>query len=315
MPRNRQRVGRIMPGTFASVIRAYMKSAKWDALADSTKKNYTLVLNIAELEGGLGGCSVQVIRPALIQGFLDGLAETPGRQSIAKTALKAVEKFAVVRDLVPHTFMTGTTVLGSETGFEPWTLDQVALAERHARADLSKAVTLAIQTGQRGSDTVRMCPNDIEEKIDPLTNVRVRGINVRQQKTDVRLWVPFLPEFDEIVSKWGRNPGPFLRKPDGSPYTRQELSTSWNYELKRNKELKPLAEAGLVLHGLRATAVVWRRKRGLNPLQISSMVGMSLQMVERYCRLADKTDLNLAAVRFLRTGDERQPSIVQSIEK
>jgi integrase len=314
MPRNRQRMGRIMPGTFASVIRAYMNSRKWGALAPSTRRNYNLVLKIAEMEGGLGGCSVQVIRPALIQGFLDGLADTPGRQSIAKTALKAVEKFAVVRDLVPTPFMTGTTVLGSETGFEPWSLEQVALAERHARPDLARAVTLAVNTGQRGSDTVRMCPNDIEEMIDPLTNARVRGINVRQQKTDVRLWVPFLPEFDAIIASWGRNPGPFLRRPRGKPYTRQQLSEAWNYELRTNKELKPLADAGLVLHGLRATAVVYRRKRGLNPLQISSMIGMSLQMVERYCRLADKTDLALAAVHFLRTGEEQRPSIVRSIE-
>ena len=37
--------------------------------------------------------------PALVQAFLDGLAGTPGRQKNARTALKAVEKFALVRDL------------------------------------------------------------------------------------------------------------------------------------------------------------------------------------------------------------------------
>lgn len=309
-----QRVGKVMPGTFAAVIRSYMAHSDFTDKAPATQRNYRKVLKIAEMEAGLGGCSVQVIRPAIIQGFLDGLSHKPGIQSIARTALGAVERYAVVRDLVPHPFMTGTMVIGSKTGHEPWTFEQVALAEKHARPDLARAVTLAFHTGQRGSDTVRMCPTDIEEKVDPVTGIIVRGINVRQQKTDVRLWVPFTQEFEAVLSTWERRPGPFIRQPDGSPYTRQELSCAWNYELKTNPHLKPLA--GLVLHGLRATAIVWRRKRGLNALQIASMIGMSMPMVERYCRLADKSEFALAAVHFLNgTVGEHQLSTIRKVER
>src|ERR1035437_10400317 len=147
------RIGRIVPGTFAHVIRQFMASPAFQAYSDSTKRNWGNALRLAEEEGGLGGCSVQVVRPAIIQGFLDGLADFPGKQQVAKTALKALEKYAVVRDLVPMPFMTGTSVVGSDGGHEPWPDTCVALAEQHARPDLARAVTLALNTGQRGSDT------------------------------------------------------------------------------------------------------------------------------------------------------------------
>ena len=64
--------------------------------------------------------------------------------------------------------------------------------------------------------------------------------------------------------------------------------------------------AGLVLHGLRATACVRLRRAGATPQQIGDMVGLSVQMAERYCRFADQKQSALAAVYHLdRTGRER----------
>jgi hypothetical protein len=84
------------------------------------------------------------------------------------------------------------------------------------------------------------------------------------------------------------------------------LSWHWNDVRDNNSKLKPLKEAGLVLHGLRATAVVRARKAGATDLQIASMYGMSVPMVSRYSRLADQSDMALAAVHFLdRTAQER----------
>ena len=306
MPLVRPRIGRIVPGTFAHVIRQFMASTAYTGKAKSTQESWGRALRIAEEEGGLGGCSVQVIRPAIIQGFLDAMADMPGKQSVARTALKAVEKFAVVRDLVPMPFMTGTSVVGSDGGHEPWPDHCLALAEAHALPHLARAIILAVNTGQRGSDVVRMRPNDIEERLDHTTGITRRGINVSQQKTGRRLWVPFIdPAFEQTLDAWEKRPGPFILTPDGMPYSRGLLSTHWNRERDGNENLKPLAEAGLVLHGLRATAVVRARKRGLTDLQISNVFGMSEAMVARYSRLADQGDMAMAAVHFLnRTAPE-----------
>jgi hypothetical protein len=67
-----------------------------------------------------------------------------------------------------------------------------------------------------------------------------------------------------------------------------------------------LREAGVVMHGLRGTAVVRLRRAGAAIPQISDMVGMSAQMVTRYCRYSVQRENALAAVHILdRTAGER----------
>src|SRR5262249_10799347 len=156
------RIPTIKCGTFAEVIRAYLVSPKYQSLARSTRSNYGHLLNLAERPDTLGALPVDIIRPALVQAFLDGFADRPGQQIVAQTALKAVEKWALVRDLLPYPITTGTQAIGSSGGFVPWTEEQVALAEMHARPYLARVITLAANTGQRGSDLVRMRWNDIE---------------------------------------------------------------------------------------------------------------------------------------------------------
>jgi hypothetical protein len=55
---------------------------------------------------------------------------------------------------------------------------------------------------------------------------------------------------------------------------------------KVKRDIPELADAAF--HGLRGTRVVELRRRGLSTAQIQDVVGMSLTMIERYCRFADK---------------------------
>jgi integrase len=65
--------------------------------------------------------------------------------------------------------------------------------------------------------------------------------------------------------------------------------------------------AGATFHGLRATRVIELRQRGATTsLQIQDQVGMSLQMIERYCRFADKKANGKAAVVALAERRKRQ---------
>jgi integrase len=297
----RPRAARIAAGSFATVIRAYQCGPSYAKLAKSTQRLYNDVLRIAECEEALGGLSVTVIRPALVQAFLDGLSTTPGRQKIARTALCAVQKFALVRDLLPFPIMTGTYTVDADGGHEPWSMEHVRLAEAHARPDLARVVTLAVHTGQRGSDIVRMRWSDLEDQDGR------QGINVVQRKTGRRLWVPFTAELTAALATWDRRPPFFLiLKPGGAPYTREHLSWHWNDERDTNPALAPICEAGLVLHGLRATAVVRARRAGATVLEIASMFGMTEPTVARYSRLADQRDMALGAVvRLDRTAMEQ----------
>jgi len=285
-------VDRIESNSFAAVIRAFLASDKFKRLAPSTQTGYRLYLTLAERPEILGALGVTEIRPSIVQQFIDGLAHKPGAQQRARVALKSLEKWAVVRDLLPFPITTGVETVGSDGHHEPWTADQVAVAERYGRPDISRIITLAANTGQRGSDLCRMRWSDIEA-VDGHP-----GINVTQQKTGLKLWVPFTADLRTAFEAWERKPGHILTRTDGGPWRNRHLmSMAWERERDRNKKLALCR--GMVLHGLRGYAVVQLRRAGLSPLQVADMVGMSPPMIENYCALANQKQSALAAIHFL----------------
>ena len=256
-------------------------------------------MRLAERPDTLGAYSIYEIRSSLIQAYLDGLADWPAKQEASLSAIRALEKWALVRDLLPQPITIGCEAEGSDGGHVPWTDEHVRLAERSARAELARAVTLGANTGQRGSDLVKMRWTDIEDyKGRP-------GINVLQKKTKKQIWVPLTQSLMAAMATWERRPGFILLNAMGQPWTRKHLSATWAYERDTKPLLRPLADAGLVMHGLRATACVRLLRAGANTRQISDMVGMSEQMVERYTRFSDQRDNATAAVLHLdRTARE-----------
>ena len=289
----RPRVERIKGSSFAAVIRAYLVSPKFETLAPRSKINYRYLLSLAERPDTLGSLPVDVIRPALVQAFLDGLADRPAQQKAAQVALKAVERWALVRELLPYPITIGTEAKGSTGGYEPWTDEQVILAELYCRPHLARVITLASNTGQRGSDLVKMRWSDLE------TYEGRPGINVTQKKTGLQIWVPFTEQLSAAIETWERRPTFLLLKEDGLPFSREQLSNQWLRERDTRPDLAPLKAAGLVIHGLRATAVVRLRRAGATTGQIAAMVGMSEPMVNRYCRFSVQRDNALAAVHYL----------------
>lgn len=291
-------IAKIPTTAFAVVVHAYLGSAKFQSLSAATQENYRRHLKVAALEDGLGSVPVQIMRPSLVQKFLDGFADRPGAQTCARVAMKAVERWALPRDLLLFPITTGCEVIGSKGGHEPWTEAQIATAEHYAQPALARAITLAANTGQRGSDLVRMSWSDVE------TISGRQGINVVQKKTGRRLWVPLTRELAAAMVTWEKRPTPFLLKPSGKPWTREDLTMAWLYERTNNKDLASCSCT--VLHGLRATACVRLKHAGANEIQISDMVGLSVQMVKRYTRLSVQTENALAAVYHLdRTSEER----------
>jgi hypothetical protein len=60
------------------------------------------------------------------------------------------------------------------------------------------------------------------------------------------------------------------------------------------------------LHGLRATRVIELRQSGLTDLQIQDQVGVSAQMIQRYCQFNDRKVAGKAAVLSLEAARRRQ---------
>jgi integrase len=295
------RAAKITEGCFAVVVRAFIASPKFQNYSPATREVWGRELRLAERPDTLGAISVNVIRPALVQAFMDGMSDRPGKQAAALAALRQLERWAIVRDLLAQPITLGVEVGHSHDGHKPWSDEQVRLAETQARPELARVVTLAANTGQRGSDLVKMRWTDIEDYKGRL------GINVVQVKTGKEIWVPITQELSSAMAGWERRPGFILLRPTGIPWTRKALTWAWIVERDANPALTPLA--GLVLHGLRATACVRLLRAGANTRQIADMVGMSEQIVGRYCRFSVQRENASAAVVYLdRNKSEQGPS-------
>ena len=191
----------------------------------------------------------------------------------------------------------------------------VELAERHARPDLARAVTLGANTGQRRSDLIRMGPTDVE-----VYDGR-EGICVRQKKTGREVWVPIISTLATAMATWERRPGPWLRHLDGRPWVGGEITDAWRFERDGNPALEPLRRCGpdknkpLVLHGLRGHACVRLLHAGANTRQISDMVGMSEAMVAHYTRFSvQRENATAAIIHMERTIRERDPKKVDKAQ-
>lgn len=296
----RKKIALVTEDCFAAVVRVFMNSGKFRGYSDATRDLWGRELTCAAHPDYLGPISLQSIRPALVQAYLDGLEGRPGKQAASLAALKVLEKWAVVRDILPRQITLGVETEKPEGGHVPWTEEHVAIGERYAKPEVSRAISLGANTGQRGSDLVRMGPTDLE------TYNGIDGINVRQKKTGKQVWIPISSTLAAVMRTWERRPGPFLTR-HGLPYERKQLTDAWTYERDTNPALEPLKRAGLVLHGLRGHACVTLKRAGANTQQIADMVGMSELMVAKYCRLSvQKENATAAVIHLERTIRERK---------
>jgi integrase len=281
---------RATDNTFYSLCVAFKASAKFRGYSLATQDLWGRELDFACRPNCLGAVTLEQIRPALIQGYLDGWDDKKGKQAVALAAFKAIEGWAVVRDLLPRAITLGVTTGRPSGGHIPWTDIQVQIAEQNARPDLARAITLGANTGQRISDLVRMGPTDIE------TYKGRQGINVTQKKTGRQVWIPITEKLAAAMATWERRPGPFLLRKNGQPWVSTHLTMEWIREKQTNDALREHLTLGLVLHGLRGHCCVRLSREGLTDHQISDIVGMSIPMVARYTRLSSQRDNALAAI-------------------
>ena len=140
---------------------------------------------------------------------------------------------------------------------------------------------------------VRLNPNDEDDG----------GFSLPQKKTGVRPWCPIFPELEAEMATWDRRPGPFLLQEDGKSKGKSFSTNQMWKAFDRERQAHPILE-GAVPHGLRANAVIRLRVAGYSALQISDMVGMSVEMAGHYCRNADRKASGQAVLRELRERND-----------
>jgi integrase len=252
-------------------------------VTDETKRKYERQLDIARR--GIGHMQADVVRPSDVRVLLDQFIDVPGTGNNLLGALRAVSAWGLERGHFEHSVTEAVKPFKSQGGHRPWSAAHCAAAERGLTGMIRRAYFLARYTGQRGSDVVRLTPGMIDDS----------GFRIVQQKTGREVWCPIDERLAVEMAAWDKELGPYLKQHLGKVYTRKLLDRHFRVAKEELPEL-----AGTTFHGLRGTRVVELRQQGATTMQIQDQVGMSLEMIERYCRFADKKANGKAAVVALR---------------
>lgn len=283
-------VGPIPTDTINALADAYVTG--WPALprklAKSTQAHYLRHLQV--VRDAWGNLPAEQLRPSHVQALMDRIGtDKPGRANNVLDTLRAMCRWAMgPRELLARDPTHGVVKFKAGEGHKPWTPGQLAYADTNLTGMLRRAYVLARYTGQRISDIVRLGWTDVDEG----------GFSLPQKKTGVRPWCPIFPELEAEMATWEKRPGPFLLqdsgKGQGKPFTTNQL---WKV-FDQWRADHPALEDG-VWHGLRANAAIHLRQNGVTALQISDMIGMSVETVEHYCRHADRKAGGKAVLRDL----------------
>jgi integrase len=294
----RRKAARVADGQFVVVIREFKASPRFQGLAQGTQDLWGMYLDLAARPDMLGALSIRDVRPSVVQGLVDKLAGKPGAQLAVVTALRQLEKWALVREKLPQHITTGIEFERPQGGHIPWSVGHITAALAAVPPQLVRPIIMAAGTGQRGSDIVKMLWSDLETYKGRL------GINVVTKKTGRELWVPFDDDLIATVASWKEEVGRICVREGGEPWSRVGLTHAWMHVRDTHPDLGEHRRLHLVMHGLRAHACVRLDRLGFNTRQIANIVGMSEPMVARYCRLSlQKENASAAMATILPIGE------------
>jgi integrase len=281
--------------TIGALIEAYERSPEWLGLAEATRTTYSIYLrDLLRLQHA----QVTAIKRQNLMELRDAIAVTRGRGAATgfMRSASAVFGWAVDRGMLEHS--PAHRIKQLKGGHLPaWSEADAELAMRHLSEPLRRAVLLALYTGQRRGDLVRLTWAAYDEQ----------AIRLRQQKTGEALVIPVHPALKRELDAWragNANAVTILTNDEGEPWHPIRLSE----RMHRALDKIPGFPEHHNIHGLRKLAAAKLADAGCTVHEIAAITGhRTLSMVQLYTRSADQERLAGAAIVKLRTGKDTKP--------
>lgn len=265
-------------GTVAALIRLYLGSLKFSKRRDSTQREYRRMLT--KLEEEFGTMPIKALgSPRVRRVFLD-YQERIGRERAREadnrlSVLSAVFSYAAARGEIAENPLKGFERLhsGDRRDFV-WTEADIAAFMEAAPLELQQAMILAIHTGQRYGDLIRLRWSDLGDV----------GLSLRQRKTGAPICIPPPSGLRRMLDGMERR-GPFiLTREDGRPWHTAKDDKALSKAF--HTHARAYGVGALEFRDLRGTAVVMLAAAGLEVPQIASVTGhtmkSALDILERY---------------------------------
>ena len=277
----------------AALVVAYKGSADWSNLRPATKTDYLKVLD--PLQERFGHLAVATMPREFVLSLRDEYASkdgkpTPRRANRFIAVLRLLLSWGVDRGWRKDNPALRPKLLRTGAGYRSWNAQEVRTFLDSATPELRLASLLAVCTGQRKGDLLRM----------PWTAYDGSGVELVQAKTGARLWVPAHRALRDALDCTQRRAVTILTRPDGRPWGEDHFNHAFGAAVKE------AGLEGLVFHGLRHTAATWLAEAGCTPHQIAAITGhKTLAMVARYTEQAGQRQRATAAIRRLeRSGPD-----------
>jgi integrase len=258
--------GRIAPddGRFRSLIALYRASGDYNALADSTKRNWSPWLDrLADYFGDLRIAQFdrpEKIRP-VIRRWRNTYASTPRAADYGMQVLSRVLSYAVD----PLGKIAGNPCVGIKQLYSGtradriWTEADIARLKQTCSAEIAHAVDLAAHTGLRLGDLLRLSWSHVGSDEIVITTGKSRH---RREAI-----IPLYGALQDVLARIPKRSPTVLTNSHGRPWRRFDSS------FQAARAAAGMADADLHFHDLRGTAATRFYTAGLPERVIAEIMG------------------------------------------
>jgi integrase len=264
-----------LAGTFNGLIRDFTTSQEFEKLAATTQGDYRRLLKYAEVVFGhmpLAALEDRRVRKDFLE-WRDKVAKASGPRAAdyRLSAISAMLTWATKRTILSGNNLTGFERLYTADRSEKiWLPENIQSFMRAAPVELQRALIVALHTGQRQGDLLRLA----------WSNYDGSAISIRQSKTKRRVVIPCTAALRRLLDALPRPGLQVLSMSNGLPWKAYSFRHAW----KMAADVAGIE--GLHFHDLRGTAVTMLAEAGCTIAEIASITGHSLNhanaILEKY---------------------------------
>ena len=249
-------------GVLQALLNEFQESAEFKfKISPRTRLDY--IKQIKRIERAFGDFPIKALAaPEARSDFIkwrDELAETSLRQAdYAYGTLARILAWAKnLGKITVNPCERGGKLYDGTRAEKIWSEEDVSRFMAAASSQMRLAMILAINTGQRQGDLLRLAWSSYDGRV----------IKVRQRKTGAYVSVPVSDELRQALDGAPRHSPLILVNTDRKPWSESGFQGAWGKATAR------AGIRGLTFHDLRGTAVVTLARAGCNEVEIYSITG------------------------------------------
>lgn len=284
-----------------ALIDKFKYSGDWLKLRESTRE--IMAVNLRSVLAKFGDMPVEALKDrrcrAVFLAWHDEIAKAHPRAADAKlSALQRVIGWAHDRALAPaNPIEKFRRAYSSDRVEKIWLPEHIAAFEGAATPELSLALQLALHTGQRQGDLIRLT----------WTAFDGNGLSLIQSKTRARVYIPCTAALlAALQAEKQKAKGAYILTASNSrPWTPDALKKAWRSTFKESKIVDDLH-----FNDLRGTAVTMLAEAGCTVPEIAAITGHSLRSATRILEVYLSRTKALATAAIVKLNEHARNKIV-----